>query len=173
MKFLKYTLFFILGVIALALITALFVPKEFHAEGSTVINKPVTEVYNYVKYLKNQQNYGVWYKMDPKMEQHYEGTDATVGFKYTWKSEEVGNGQQVITKLEENKRIDYDLFFEGGADANKSFITTEAVSENQTNVRWVVDGKMPYPFNLMGLCYDMNKDFEQNVQNLKQVLEKQ
>lgn len=173
MKFLKYALFTLLGIIALALIVALFVPKAFHAEGTTVVNKPNAEVFNFVKYLKNQEKYGVWFRMDPNIQKAYDGTDGTVGFKYTWKSKEVGNGAQVITKIDENKRIDFDLFFEDSTDASKSFITTEAVSENQTKVRWVVDGEMPYPFNLMGLCYDMNKDFEQGVLNLKEVVEKQ
>jgi len=172
MKFLKYTLFTLAGLIILLLVVALFVPKTFHAEGTTVINKPNAEVFDFVKYVKNQEQYGVWFRMDPNIEKSYEGTDGTVGFRYTWKSKEVGNGAQVITKIEEGKRIDMDLFFQDSKDPSKSFITTEAVTDNQTKVRWVIDGKMPYPFNLMSLCYDMNKDFEQGVLNLKEVLEK-
>ncbi|MEG1377857.1 MAG: polyketide cyclase, partial [Myroides sp.] len=90
-----------------------------------------------------------------------------------WKSEEVGNGSQVITNIAENKRVDIDLFLMDSTEPAKSFFTTEEVSANETKVRWVVDGKMPYPFNLMSLVYDMNKDFEQGTANLKAVLEKQ
>lgn len=172
MKFLKYTLFTLAGLIILLLVVALFVPKTFHAEGTTVINKPNAEVFDFVKYVKNQEQYGVWFRMDPDIQKSYEGTDGTVGFRYTWKSKEVGNGAQVITKIEEGKRIDMDLFFQDSKEPSKSFITTEAVADNQTKVRWVIDGKMPYPFNLMSLCYDMNKDFEQGVLNLKEVMEK-
>ena len=69
MKFLKYTLFTLLGLIAIVLIAALFVPKTFHAEkGSTVVNKPNAEVFNYVKQIKNQENFGVWFKMDPNIQ---------------------------------------------------------------------------------------------------------
>ena len=50
MKFLKYALFTVLGLVALALIAAAILPKTFHAEGSAVINKPNAEVFNYVKY---------------------------------------------------------------------------------------------------------------------------
>lgn len=173
MKILKYILFTLLGLIALVLLIALFVPKTFHAEGTTLVNRPNDEVFEFVKQVKNQEQYGVWFRMDPNIQKTYEGTDGTVGFKYSWKSNKVGNGSQVITGIEEGKRIDLNLFFEDSKDPAKSFITTEAVTPNQTKVRWVVDGQMPYPFNLMGLCYDMNKDFEQGVQNLKEVLEKE
>jgi len=173
MKFLKYTLFTLLGIIALALIVALFVPKTFHAEGTTVVNKPNAEVFNYVKHIKNQENFGVWFEQDPNIQKTSEGTDGTEGFKYSWKSEKVGNGAQVITKITEGKRVDIDLFLMDSTEPAKSYFTTEAVSENQTKVRWVVDGEMPYPFNLMSLCYDMNKDFIQGTANLKAVLEKQ
>lgn len=173
MKFLKYALFTILGLIGLALVVAAFVPKTFHAEGSAVINKPNAEVFNYVKHIKNQENFGVWFEQDPNIIKTSEGTDGTEGFKYSWKSEEVGNGSQVITKITENSRVDIDLFLMDNTKPAKSFFTTEEVSENQTKVRWVVDGEMPYPFNLMGLVYNMNKDFEQGTANLKAVLEKQ
>ncbi|HUH25633.1 MAG TPA: SRPBCC family protein [Flavobacterium sp.] len=153
--------------------TALFVPKTFHAKRSTVINKPKQEVFEYVKLIKNQENYGVWFRMDPAIEKTYEGTDGTVGFVYTWKSKEVGNGKQVLTKIDEGNRIDMDLFFQDSNDAAKLYMTTESINDNQTKVTWVIDGKMPYPFNLMGVFYNMNKDFEQGVQNLKEVLEKE
>lgn len=172
MKFLKYALFTILGLIVLLLIVALFVPKTFHAEGTTVINKPNAEVFNYVKHIKNQENFGVWFRIDPKIKTTVSGTDGTEGFKYSWKSEEVGNGSQVITKITEGSRVDIDLFLMDSTESAKSFFTTEAVGANETKVRWVVDGKMPYPFNLMSLCYDMNKDFVQGTANLKEVLEK-
>src|SRR5690606_16028983 len=173
MKFLKYALFTVLGIIALVLIAAAVLPKTFHAEGSVVINKPNAEVFNYVKHIKNQENFGVWFDADPNIKTTLEGTDGTVGFKYSWKSEEVGNGSQVITNIAENKRVDIDLFLMDSTEPAKSFFTTEEVRANETKVRWVVDGEMPYPFNLMSLVYDMNKDFEQGTANLKAVLEKQ
>ncbi len=173
MKIIKYVLLTLVGIVILALVVAAFLPKTFHAEGTTVINKPAQEVYDYVKYVKNQENYGVWFQMDKNMEKSFDGTDATVGFKYSWKSKEVGNGSQVISKLDNGKRVEFDLYFEDDPQPAKSFIKTDSIAPNQTKVRWVIDGKIPYPFNLMSLFYDMNKDFEQGTLNLKNVLEKQ
>lgn len=173
MKFLKYLFFSLLGIVVLALVVAAFLPKTFHAEGSAVINKPNQDVFNYVKLIKNQENFGVWFDMDPNIKSTSEGVDGTEGFKYSWTSEEVGNGAQVITKITEGSRVDIDLFLMDNTEPAKSFFTTEVVSDNQTKVTWVVDGEMPYPFNIMNLFYNMNKDFEKGTANLKEVLEKQ
>lgn len=172
MKFLKYLLFTLLGLVALVLIVALFVPKTFHAGSEITIDRPAPDVFAYVSLLKNQDNYDAWTKQDPNMEKQYSGTDGTVGFTYTWKSKKVGDGKQVITAVQPNKRIDMNLYFNGSEVANPSFIEVIPVNESQSKVIWEIDGSMPYPFNLMTLCYDMSKDFETGLQTLKSILEK-
>lgn len=67
MKILKKILIVLLVIIAIPLIMALFVSNEFKGENTVKINKPVQEVYDYVKYLDNQENFGVWFQMDPNM----------------------------------------------------------------------------------------------------------
>ena len=59
MNLLKKFLFFILGIIALLLIVGLFVKKEYAVEREIVINKPKAEVFEYIKRIKNQDNYSV------------------------------------------------------------------------------------------------------------------
>lgn len=173
MKFLKYLLLTLVGIIALVLIVAAFLPKTFHAGSVISINRPATEVFSYVSLIRNQGNYDAWSSQDPNIQKQYQGTDGTVGFTYEWKSKKVGDGKQVITKVEPNKRIDMDLYFNGTDIANPSFIEVKELAPDQTEVRWEIDGKMPYPFNLMNLFYDMNKDFDAGLQNLKAILEKQ
>lgn len=172
MKVLKYILFILLGLIAIILVIAAILPKDFHAGSEIVINKPRQEVFNYVKQIKLQGTYDNWSKQDPQIQKEYSGIDGTEGFTYTWKSKKVGDGKQVITKVEEGKRVDMDLFFNGADQANKSFIQVDSLAPNQSKVQWVIDGKMPYPFNLMTLCYDMNKDFDEGLKSLKLILEK-
>lgn len=173
MKILKYILFTIIGLIALVLIVALFLPKTFHAGSQINIDRPSTEVFAYISSLKNQGNYDAWSKQDPNIEKKYSGTDGTVGFTYEWKSKNVGDGKQVITKIEPGKRIDMNLYFQGTDIANPSFMEVKELSPTQSQVTWEIDGKMPYPFNFMNLFYDMNKDFEAGLQGLKSILEQQ
>lgn len=170
MKILKWIGILILGVIVLGLIVAAFLPKEFTYERSIVINKPRAVVFDYIKFIKNQDNYGKWQLMDPDMQKAYEGTDGTVGFRYSWDSEEMGKGAQTITEIVEGDRIATSLDFGFGEPAS-SLMTTSEEGAGQTKVTWGINGKSPYPFNLMSLLYDMGKDFDTGLNNLKKVLE--
>src|SRR5690606_22220793 len=96
MKTLKKIVIVLLIIIAIPLIIALFLPKEFESEGQIVINKPKQEVFDYIKYVKNQDNFGKWQLSDPDMQTTSEGTDGTVGFIYSWNREKQGKGEQYI-----------------------------------------------------------------------------
>lgn len=171
MKVLKRILIGLLAIVALLLVIALFVPKDFKAGSEIVINRPKSEVFDYIKYVKNQDNYGKWQLMDPDMKKTYEGEDGTVGFVYKWDSEVLDKGSQKITKIIEGKRVETELNF-GFGDPAQSYFTTEEISDSKTKVAWGISGKTPYPFNLMHLFFNMNKDFEEGLNNLKNVLEK-
>lgn len=173
MKILKYLLFTILGIVALALIVAAFLPKSFHVEASQVINRPVHDVYDYVRYIRNQEAYSIWFKMDPNMQKNYSGTDGSVGGTLTWTSKEVGDGKQTITALQDDTRVDIDLYLMDEKKPGKHYFLTTPTGANQTKVTIALDGHTPYPFNLWMLFYDMKKDFQQNADNLKAILEKQ
>ncbi|HVF81982.1 MAG TPA: SRPBCC family protein [Flavisolibacter sp.] len=179
MKILKRVLLIIALIIGIALLAALFVKKDMDAVREVTINKPKQEVFNYVKYLKNQEAYSKWEKMDPAMKKEYRGTDGTVGFVSAWDSEkgEVGKGEQEIKGIAEGERLDTELrFIEPMESTATSSITTETVSPNATKVKWAFHGKMNYPFNLMGVFMNMEKmigdDFQTGLNNLKTVLEK-
>lgn len=172
MKTLKKIVIVLLILIAIPLIIALFVPKEFNSEGEITIDRPKQEVFEYIKYVKNQDNFGVWQLSDPDMKTTSEGIDGTVGFKYSWDSEKLGKGAQVITNIVEGERMESEMFFlDFNDDANKSYLSVEERSPNATLVKWGITGKTPYPWNLMSLFYNMNKDFEKGLQNLKEILE--
>lgn len=171
MKFFKYLIIGLLALIVLLLVIALFVPKQFKSEREIVINKPKQEVFDYIKYVKNQDNFGVWQLSDTAIKTTSTGEDGTVGFKYSWESKKLGNGSQTITGIKEGERLETELYFGFGEPA-KSYITTTAINENATKVMWGISGHSPYPFNLMTLFMDLGKDFEKGLSNLKEVLEK-
>lgn len=174
MKILKKIVIALLIIIAIPLIIALFVPKDFHNEGEIVVNKPKQVVFDYIKNVKNQDNFGVWQLSDPDMETTSEGTDGTVGFKYSWDSQKLGKGAQVITNIVEGERMESEMFFlDFNDDANKSYFSVEEKSSDETLVKWGIMGKTPYPWNLMSLFYNMDKDFDQGLENLKEILEAQ
>lgn len=179
MKILKKILLGVLILIVLVLVTALFVKKEYTVERQLTVNKPKQEVFDYVKVLRNHSSFNVWSMMDPNMKQEFTGTDGTVGSKSAWDSDnkDVGKGEQIISKIAEGERVDFDLHFikpfEGEA---KAFMSTQAKSESSTEVTWGFEGHMPYPMNIMTLFMNMDKmlgpDLEKGLANLKNNLEK-
>lgn len=78
--YIKTILIIILVIIAIPFIIALFVKKEYKVEREVVIHKPVTEVFDYIKHLKNQDSYSKWAMIDLNIKKTFTGTDAKVGF---------------------------------------------------------------------------------------------
>ena len=103
MKILKIILIIIIIIVVIILISALFVKKEYAVDKEIVINKPKQDVFNYVKYLKNQNQYNKWVMMDPNVRRNYAGTDGTAGFIAKWDSDNknVGKGEQEIKKIKD------------------------------------------------------------------------
>ncbi len=179
MKSLKFILIGIAGFVALLLIVALFTKKEYGVVREVTINKPKSEVFEYVKLLKNQDNFSVWANKDPEMKKDFRGTDGTVGFTSAWdsKNPDVGKGEQEILKIVDGERIDYEIrFIEPFASTSLAYLTVEGISETQTRVKWGFTGKMKYPTNLFLLIMDMEgmigNDFQEGLNKLKAVLEK-
>jgi hypothetical protein len=179
MRIIKKILLFIVVVIGIALIAAIFIKKDISITKEVVINKPKAEVFGYIKLIKHQDVYSVWQTMDPSMKKEYKGTDGTVGFISAWDSqnENVGAGEQEIKKIDEGNRIDLELRFKKPyEDTNTAFMTTTAIDSAHTKVEWGFNGRMDYPMNLMLVFMDMQKmigdDLGKGLENLKVELEK-
>ena len=44
-------LYIVLGIIALIVFLALIAPKSYHVNRSITVNKPIAEVFNYLKFI--------------------------------------------------------------------------------------------------------------------------
>lgn len=179
MKILKNILIGLAGLVLLMLVVAFFVKSDYAVVRSVTINKPKSEVFEYVKFLKNQDNFSVWAMKDPKMLKEFKGTDGMVGAISSWKSEnkEIGTGEQEIIAIKDGEKIDYELRFKVPFEAkDHAFLSTEAIDDSTTTVKWGFDGKMKYPMNLMLLAMDMEgmlgEQLQTGLNNLKGVLEK-
>ena len=175
MKIIKKIIIGILAFIALLLVVALFIPNDYTVSVSTVINKTKSEVFDYVKNIKNQEKYSIWMMEDPNVVMDYQGIDGTVGFKASWNSKDdnVGEGSQQITVVSD-ERIDVDLHFERPMKGDdKAATIVKAVSENQTKVTSEFYGHSTYPLNLMSLIGKkiITDAQTQNLANLKKILE--
>ncbi|MDL5045918.1 SRPBCC family protein [Oscillatoria amoena NRMC-F 0135] len=169
----------IVAIIALPFVLALFTKKSYSIERSILINRPVNVVFDYLKHIKNQDQFSKWVQMDPNMKKEYRGADGTVGFVYAWNgNKQAGEGEQEIKGIVENRKLDIEVtFIRPFAAVAKTPFTTEAVEVNETRVTWGMSSAMNYPMNIMLLFMNMEKllgkDLEFSLQQLKDKLENQ
>ena len=151
--------------------------KEMMIEKNISINKNISEVFNFLKQTKNQDQFSVWNMKDPNMKKNYSGTDGTKGFVYSWDSKDknVGAGSQEITNISEGSRIDYELRFIRPMQntAVSSFILNKT-SENNTLVIWTFRCPTKFPMSLFTPIFKnmLGKQLNTGLKNLKELLEK-
>ncbi|WP_299887403.1 SRPBCC family protein [uncultured Lacinutrix sp.] len=171
-------LYVFLGIIVLFILLTLIAPKEFNVSRSIVINKPLAEVFLYLKFIKNQDNWSPWKLKDPDMKQDYIGTDGEVGFIAKWEgNKDVGIGEQEIIRITENESIEAQLrFYKPWKSQSDAITKVEDLGDGQTKVTWGFKGESKPPSNVFFLFFNMDKtvgkDFEEGLTMLKQVLEK-
>lgn len=178
MKVLKWILIVIVVIVAGLAIAIMAIDPNFSVEREVTINKSKDVVFDYIKYVKNQDNYSVWQSMDPGMKKEYSGNDGTVGFIASWESEnpDVGVGEQEITKIIDGERIDMRLRFKSPWESESdAYLAANAVNDSVTTVTWGFTGNMPRPMNLFLLFMDMEaavgNDFQTGLDNLKGIVE--
>jgi hypothetical protein len=176
MNMLSIILIVVAAIIALPFILALFVKKEYRIEEQVIINKPTSEVFSYVKLIKNQEHYSKWVMTDPNMKKTLTGTDGTIGFIYAWESEDkgVGQGAQEITSLIDNQKINTEIRFIKPFEGT-GYVTmlTDSTGSAETRVTWIMEGKSKYPMNITNLFMGkmLHNDMQLSLQNLKKNLE--
>lgn len=173
---LQIILLALVGLVAVILLAAMFMKKEYSLSVSVIINKSQSDVFNYIKFLKHQEKYSKWVMADPNVKMNYTGTDGTVGFKAAWESNDknVGVGEQEIIEIMEGNgyrvEIRFEKPFKGISYATNS---TEVIDANTTKLTTVFDTKTPFPMNIMVpmISKMLIKDMNQNANNLKKILE--
>ncbi|MEO1030835.1 MAG: SRPBCC family protein [Bacteroidota bacterium] len=170
-------LYIVLAIIAIIVLLALVAPKSYNVSRSITIDKPIAEVFNYLKYIKNHDEWSPWKRKDPNMKQEHVGTDGEVGFIAKWEgNKDVGTGEQEIVSITENKSINSQLrFYKPWKSQSDAYLTTRELDANSTEVVWGFSGVNKPPSNIFFLFFNMDKtvgkDFEEGLNDLKQILE--
>jgi len=173
-------IFFLIAllIVAIIVIVAFLAPKNYEIKRSIVIDRPHIGVFNYLKYLKNQDHWCPGRKKDPFIKQEYEGVDGEVGFIMKWEgNSDVGTGEQEITHIVKNERIEVTArFFKPMKSTLFVFTIVENLGRMQTKVTWGFTSEYKFPMNVLMLFYNMDKDagndYEIGLKNLKNLLEK-
>jgi hypothetical protein len=166
------------GIISLLLIIALIMKKEHYVRREIIINASLQEVFNFLKLLKNQDQFNKWAMTDKKnRKEEFKGTDGTAGFIYSWSgNKSAGQGEKEIKNIVEGKKIETEIrFIKPMRVSSRVIFETESLPGNQTRVSLVNTGTLNYPLNLMIPMAEKNfpKDMDESLSMLKNILEKQ
>ena len=169
-------LLIVVGIIALLLITALFMRKRHHVSREIIINAPSQKVFDYIKLLKNQDEFNKHAMAAPDRKREFKGTDGTVGYIYAWSGDKnAGVGEKEIKNIVEGKRIETEIRFVKPMRATASIIMeTESLSVDQTKVSWSNSGTLNYPVNIFIPTMEKHvaKDMDSSLSILKNIIEK-
>ena len=174
---------FLLGSILLIIgILTLLAPKDFLIERTITINKPIKEIFDSIKLLKNHEEWNSWSKKDPNLKKEFTGTDGMVSFKSSWQSEneELGTAEQEITNIIEGKRFDTVIHFKKPFEANfDSYLITDSINENETVVVLGMHDSMSFPMTIISFIVNdilgnrnkIQSNMDSSLKNLKEVIE--
>ncbi len=163
-------------IFALLLIIALFMKKEHYVKRDIIINAPLQKVFDYIKLLKNQDEFNEHAKADADRKKEFRGTDGTVGYIYAWSgNKDAGEGEKEIINIIKGKSIEMEIRFIKPMKVTATIIfETESLSENQTKVSWSNGGILKYPLNIMIPIMEKSvaKAMDSSLLTLKNILEK-
>ncbi|MGB5693583.1 MAG: SRPBCC family protein [Flavobacteriaceae bacterium] len=170
-------LYIVLGLVLLIVILAVIAPKGYDVNRSITIDQPVSKVFDYLKYLKNQDEWSPWQKRDPNMKKEFVGTDGEVGAISKWDgNKEVGMGEQELKRIVENEVIESELrFLKPWKSESDAYLKVNESDTGQTQVIWGFSGRNKFPMSIMMLFMNMDKmvgkDFEEGLGSLKELME--
>ena len=179
MSLLKKIVGTLLGLVVVIVGAGFFLPSQVHVEREMTINAAPSEVFALVSDFEAWDAWSPWAKIDPTAEMTITGSG--IGQKMTWASEDpqVGQGTQEITALESPSYLKTHLEFGGQGTADAEFQLTS--EEGATQVIWSLDTDMRegapiwlQPINSYVVFFMdsmVGKDYEQGLQNLKDVAE--
>ena len=145
----------------------------YHVDRSVKIDAPLSKVRPAIEDFSEWPKWSPWLCMEPTAKVDVFGTPGQPGHGYDWDGDLVGAGGMTIT-ANVTDAIDMDLTFLRPFKSNaKVKMETKAIGEDQTEVIWHMDGKMPFfLFFMIGMMKTfIGMDFSRGLKMLKEYVE--
>lgn len=180
MKLILKLLFVFISIATMLLILALFVEKKIVIKEVLIVDKPVEDVFRYVKLIDRQDAYLDWPSNASSQPSTQSYSDGNVGYtspiEFDLKTQ--GRGRFRLTEIIPNKHIKCSFVPTTNTSAQIELtITTESKNDTTTTVGIVLSTSESYPYNLRLLFSKMplteSTHLQKSVKNLKVNLESQ
>ncbi len=176
MTMLKKIFMGVLALTALLVLIGFLLPRQFKVERSLVMSSSAVAIYPLVAAPTNWQKWSVWFQRDPNILTTFSGSGQGKGAKWSWQSKQEGNGQMEFVGEDSQRKLTYRLLLADKDMVSHGTLAFVRVDEATTNVIWTTEGDLGYNpvFRYFGLFMDrmIGKDFEQNLAQLKVLVEK-
>lgn len=166
------------AIIAILLVVAAMQSNSFAISRHVTVNKPVDEVFHYLRHIRHMEQYNKWVMTDPQQKVSFKGTDGQPGFVYAWDSsnKSAGKGEQEIMEIVPNQKIALEIRFEKPfKGTSEAILNTEPAGASQTGVTYTFQGRKNFGMKiahlLFGLEKVLGKDLDITLQRLKTRLE--
>lgn len=171
MRILKIVLIVVASLLAIVLVTPLFLPSGFTVSRNIDISATPDAVFTYINDFKKWESWSPWYQKDSSLQFTYTGEASGVGAKVTWSSKKSGDGQMDITESEAPGKMVYNIRISGFTEFSGSFFIKE--TDGGVQVTWTDYGTVSYLGRWMAVAAEkfMAPDLEQGLSNLKKVVE--
>jgi effector-binding domain-containing protein len=171
MKILKITIYALLGILSIYLVSNLFFEKEFKVSTSIDIDSSPYIVYDQINNFENWENWDPWIETDTTIKMIISDLTYGVGAYRIWNSENSGNGKMEITGNDYIKQIDFEITIDDTSPFNASFYL-ESI-DNGVKVSWENSGELPFLARIFGpvISKMMKGDHQKGLDNLKRYCE--
>jgi hypothetical protein len=175
MKLFKLLLSFFV-IVALFFGISLFFPHKFKAERSIEIDRPVEEVFAFMKDFKNWDNWSAWNKdQDSTLYTFYSISSDTFGSRKHFNGDLFGTGTFIINNYKPNEVVGYRLKMHGSeAQANGVFFFKPI--NNHTQLTWVDSTDVGYNpifrYMVPSKKASTEEAFDEGLKRIKAYLEK-
>ena len=171
----QYLIAILASAFLILAIVPVFIRKVHYVKRGILIDAPLKDVFDFLKLLKNQDQFNVWAKADPDRIWAYHGEDGNEGFTISWKgNRKAGEGEKEIVKIIDGQRIETQIrFIKPMRTTADVIMETISVSERQTQVNFINTGRINYPLNIFIPLAEKNfpKDMDASLTILKSILE--
>ncbi len=141
---------------------------KYHVHKSIKIEKPVSEVFKFMKDFQHSKSWDPWMVCDPEADQEY-------AEKYSkWNGEYVGEGEMRLVDETKDKYLEYALEFKAPYKSKAKVWYDFKDMNGETEVNWHMDGSLPWFMFWMknSMKAMIGMDFKRGLLMLKDVLEK-
>jgi uncharacterized protein YndB with AHSA1/START domain len=165
-----------LGALLLVLLALVAMqPSSFAVERSAEIEAPADLVFEQIQNPRAMDAWSPFVKMDPQLAITYEGPEAGVGARSSWRGPQMGEGRLTVTGVQPGREVEMRLEMLSPMPADNRIRFSLTPSGSATRVTWRMEGESSFVGKAIGLVVDMDAmvggQFEQGLAALEQLAE--